>query len=132
MLYSKIVEIDCRVIPTLPGKCELKEQASKWRIVDGDTGEKLYVTKELDRSKLRQDLKQLKDEGIDSIAVALAHSYTYKHHELEVGEVAKELGRLPLFEGLLNTKLCRFQTHLIVSRGYSNGSFGAKRLYSLR
>lgn len=92
MLYSEIVEVDCRVIPTLPGKCELKEQASKWRIVNGDTGEKMYITRELNRETLRNDLKQIKDKGIDSIAVALAHSYTYKYHELEVGDVAKELG----------------------------------------
>lgn len=93
-MYSEVVEVDCRVVPTLPGKCELKEKASKWRIVDGDTGEKLYVTRELDKETLFQDLKNIKDKGIDSIAVALAHSYTYKEHELEVGKVAEELGTL--------------------------------------
>lgn len=92
MLYSAVVEVDCRVMPTLPDKCELKEQASKWRIVDGDTGERMYITRELNKDSLRKDLKEIKDRGIDSIAVALAHSYTYKDHELEVGEVARELG----------------------------------------
>lgn len=91
-MYSEIVEVDCRVIPVLPGKCELKEQANKWRIVDGDTGEKMYVTRELDKDSLRKDLKLIKSKGINSIAVALAHSYTYRDHELEVGEIAKELG----------------------------------------
>lgn len=70
----------------------MKEKANKWRIVDGDTGEKLYVTRELNKKSLREDLKEIKNKGIDSIAVALAHSYTYKDHELEVGEIAKELG----------------------------------------
>lgn len=79
-------------MPVLPGKCKLNELASKWRIVDGDTGEKIYITRELDKEKLRHDLKLIKNKGIDSIAVALAHSYTYRDHELEVGEIAKELG----------------------------------------
>lgn len=92
VLYSDVVEADCRVIPLLPGKCELGEMASQWRVVDGDTGEKLYVTRELDKETLRKDLQLIKDKGINSIAVALAHSYTYRGHELEIGEIAKELG----------------------------------------
>lgn len=116
MLYSEIVEVDCRVIPILPGKCELNDQASKWRIVNGYTGEKLYITKELDKEVLRQELKRIKDKGIDSIAVALAHSYTYEGHELEVGEVAKEIGGLTHAEVINKLKtLNRFQSHFFIS-----------------
>lgn len=59
----------------------------------GTTGEDLYVVKELDVDAIRRDLSELKKRtGIDSIAVVLAHSYTYRDHELQIGEIAKELG----------------------------------------
>lgn len=89
------MEANCRVIPALPGKCALGDKASKWRKVLGETGEELLVTSELNKESLRQDLSKIKNEmGINSIAVALAHSYTYKDHEIEVGKIAKELGKL--------------------------------------
>ncbi|CAG9813200.1 unnamed protein product [Phaedon cochleariae] len=92
ILYSEVVEVDCRIIPVLEGKCRLGELAKNWRQVDGKTGEKFYVTRELDREEIRRSLRQIKEKGIDSISVALAHSYTYYDHELEVGEIAKEIG----------------------------------------
>lgn len=88
-----MVEIDCRVIPVLEGKCELGNEMQNWRIVKGNTGEKFYITKELVKDDVKRSLVNLKQKGIDSISVALAHSYTYFEHELEVGEIAKEIGR---------------------------------------
>lgn len=58
----------------------------------GETGEELYVTQELDVHKLKTDLQQLKETGIDSIAVALAHSYTFHEHEKQIEKVAQDLG----------------------------------------
>lgn len=92
VLYSEVVEVDCRVIPVLPRKCELGDQASKWKIVNGETGEQLYITNDLNVDDIRKDLKCVKDKGINSIAVALAHSYMYAEHELQVGKIAEELG----------------------------------------
>lgn len=46
----------------------------------------------LDESGLRQDLERLKKAGYNSLAVVLAHSYTFPDHEVFVGKVAKELG----------------------------------------
>lgn len=91
-LYSEVVEINCRVIPVLEGKCELGDQTKDWRIVEGNTGEKFYVTKELIEDEVKKSLMKVKQGGIDSISVALAHSYTYFEQELEVGRIAKELG----------------------------------------
>lgn len=92
-LYSEVVEIDCRVIPVLEGKCELGDEIKNWRIVQGNTGENFYITKELVKDDVKNSLLNLKDKGINSISVVLAHSYTYFEHELEVGKIAKELGR---------------------------------------
>lgn len=74
VLYSKVVEVKCRVVPALPGKCSLDN--SKWRKVKGSTDEFFYVTQELDETTLIKDLKSLKEDGIASLAVVLAHSYS--------------------------------------------------------
>lgn len=58
----------------------------------GETGETLYVTRELDSNALREELMKIKSMGINSIAVALAHSYTFKDHEISVGKIAQEIG----------------------------------------
>ncbi|CAK9830305.1 OPLAH [Anthophora retusa] len=90
VLYKKVVEVKCRVIPALPSKCQL--ETKKWRRVKGSTGEDLFVTEELDEERLKQDLDELKRSGIESLAVVLAHSYTYSEHEVRVGELARLAG----------------------------------------
>ncbi|KAF5278020.1 hypothetical protein FQA39_LY18417 [Lamprigera yunnana] len=93
VLHSDVVEVNCRVIPALEGKCKLDETTTaKWKVVEGNTGEKLYIVNDLDREEIRQDLRVVKNKGINSIAVALAHSYLYSEHEKEIGQIAEELG----------------------------------------
>lgn len=75
VLYEKVVEVNCRVIPASAGKCQLDNK--KWRRVKGSTGEDLFVTRELDEEKLKLDLEELRRSGIESLAVVLAHSYTF-------------------------------------------------------
>lgn len=88
------MEVDCRIIPELPGKCKLDQllNNTECKLVEGDTGEKFYILKELNQVEIRNDLMKIKEDGIDSVAVVFAHSYAYKWHELEVGKIAKELG----------------------------------------
>ncbi|KAH0569179.1 5-oxoprolinase [Cotesia glomerata] len=90
VLYSRVVEVKCRVVPSLPDKCSLDN--SNWRKVKGSTGEVLFVIQELDESALINDLKSLKEDGIESLAVVLAHSYTFTDHELKIGKIAREMG----------------------------------------
>lgn len=78
VLYKYVIGIKCRVIPALPGKCLMENQS--WRRVKGSTGEDLFVTQELDETQLKEDLKELRDLGIESLAVVLAHSYTFVNH----------------------------------------------------
>ncbi|KAG5890200.1 hypothetical protein JTB14_010662 [Gonioctena quinquepunctata] len=92
ILYTDVVEVDCRVIPVLEGKCNLGNQTNHWRIVEGKTGEKFYVTRELDVEEVKRDLKRISERGIKSISIALAHSYTYYEHEIQVGKIAEEIG----------------------------------------
>lgn len=79
VLYEEVVEVDCRVVPALPGQCLLMGighgEWSNWHHVTGTTGEELLVCQELNEDTLRKDLIVLKEKGINSIAVVLAHSY---------------------------------------------------------
>ncbi|KAK4885928.1 hypothetical protein RN001_002199 [Aquatica leii] len=92
VLHSEVVEVNCRIIPTLDGICELGEISLKWKVVKGNTGETLYVINDINREEVRRDLMRIKNKGINSIAVALAHSYLYADHEKEIGKIAEELG----------------------------------------
>lgn len=87
------MEVDCRIIPKLDGKCQLNEIASNWRIIQGTTGEDFYITKDVCPEEVRDSLIELKRTGIDSIAIVLAHSYAFAEHEKVIGRIAKELGR---------------------------------------
>ena len=89
VLYEEIVEVDESVF--LDRKDCLIDK-SKWRKVIGTTEEHLFVERELDEHTLIEDLKRLRNLGIDSLAVALMHSYTFREHEERVEEIAKELG----------------------------------------
>jgi 5-oxoprolinase (ATP-hydrolysing) len=46
----------------------------------------------IDEPVIRADLQKLYNDGFRSVAVVLAHSYTFPEHELLVGKVASSLG----------------------------------------
>lgn len=82
VLYSEVVEVQVRVVPALPDKCEMSKNT--WRKVKGSTGEDLYVTQELNEEELNENLKRLKNNGIESLAVVLMHSYTLDPNFLRI------------------------------------------------
>ncbi|XP_008186368.1 5-oxoprolinase [Acyrthosiphon pisum] len=93
VLYEEVLEIDCRVINLKCEKCdELTPIWSDKPIVQGVTGEDILILKQIDETALKNDLTLLRSKGINSIAVALMHSYTYNEHERTVGRIAKEVG----------------------------------------
>ncbi|KAJ9123894.1 hypothetical protein QFC22_000682 [Naganishia vaughanmartiniae] len=64
----------------------------KERIVRGISGEAVHVITPLDEGQTRRDLEKLYADGYRSIAVVLAHSYTFPEHELAIGRIAREVG----------------------------------------
>ena len=68
MLYKTVVEIDARYDA---GGNELKP---------------------VDIDRVRKDLQAVYDTGIRCCAVVLMHGYRYTNHELQVGQIAKEIG----------------------------------------
>ncbi|XP_076111400.1 5-oxoprolinase-like isoform X2 [Mytilus galloprovincialis] len=87
-LYEDVIEIEERVV-FHQDICEIKKQCPT---VTGSTGEKLEIWKQVNITKLKEDLKKLLQKGIKSLAVVLLHSYMFSDHEREVGQVAMEMG----------------------------------------
>ncbi|KAI0036356.1 5-oxoprolinase [Vararia minispora EC-137] len=61
-------------------------------VVRGISGEAVRILKRPDESAVKVDLQRLYDSGYRSIAVVLAHSYTFPDHELAIGHLAREVG----------------------------------------
>lgn len=99
VLYEKVVEVDERIIPC--PKDVATERYPECRLVEGTTGEHFRVLQELNMPQVAKDLEDLWQDGYKSLAVVLLHSYAYPAHELQVGQLALEMG----FSVALSSKL---------------------------
>ncbi|EXJ73728.1 5-oxoprolinase (ATP-hydrolyzing) [Cladophialophora psammophila CBS 110553] len=101
VLYQKVVEIDERV--TLedyaedPERHKTKTETSHADykhsdLVQGLSGEAVRILRRPEEDKIKQQLKELYDEGFRSIAVCLMHGYTFPAHEALVGKLARDTG----------------------------------------
>ncbi|GAQ91252.1 oxoprolinase [Klebsormidium nitens] len=104
-LYERVIEVDERVQLALDSEGTSGEKASERgtasgnsgeedgaRQVQGVSGEYVDVVRPLEVEALRPALQAVLDEGIDSLAVVLMHSYTFPEHEQIIGDLAKEMG----------------------------------------
>ncbi|KAJ5087100.1 hypothetical protein NUU61_008407 [Penicillium alfredii] len=99
MLPEGVVEVNERVIP-----CHHAADSgcfSDSRVVEGITGETFRVVQELDLAQVRAELQRLKEQGYQSLSVALLHSFAYPNHELQIGRLAEQMG----FSVTLSSKL---------------------------
>ncbi|KAJ5379670.1 uncharacterized protein N7496_002098 [Penicillium cataractarum] len=99
VLPEGVVEVNERVVPCHPAADENCFSGS--RIVEGITGEKFRVVQELDLAQVRTELQRLKEQGYQSLSVALVHSFAYPDHEIQIGEIAEQMG----FSVTLSSKL---------------------------
>lgn len=88
VLYDCVIEADERVVLCRDDCCLDLDTPQ----CSGSTHEKVTIVKHLDIQRLKADLQKVLSLGIKSLAVALLHSYTFKEHELLVGQCATELG----------------------------------------
>jgi 5-oxoprolinase (ATP-hydrolysing) len=88
LLYEKVIEVDERIILTQNQRI----LPPHVKVIQGVTGEGLYVEKPLNVDSLKPTLQNILNSGIDSIAVVLMHAYIYPEHELAIGELAGKLG----------------------------------------
>ncbi|KAF2862235.1 5-oxoprolinase [Piedraia hortae CBS 480.64] len=99
-LYKCVVEVEERV--TLEDYAEDPErkvtdvmgleQAAEGGVVRGLSGEAVRVLQKPDEKRVREQLQEVYDSGLRSIAVCLMHGYTFPHHEALIGRLAKDIG----------------------------------------
>ncbi|KAF7190799.1 hypothetical protein HII31_07958 [Pseudocercospora fuligena] len=101
VLYKKVVEIDERV--TLEDYAEdpernntdaktIEEAGKDAELVKGLSGETVRILQRPEEETIRNQLQEVFDSGLKSIAVCLMHGYTYPQHEALVGKIAREIG----------------------------------------
>ncbi|XP_017466157.1 PREDICTED: 5-oxoprolinase [Rhagoletis zephyria] len=88
-LYKTVVEISCRIVPEQSNRCKLEHT---WRALEGTSGAKYLEMQPVDVANVRASLQEVREQGITSVSVVLAHSFACPVHELQVGAIAKELG----------------------------------------
>ncbi|KAG5366566.1 5-oxoprolinase [Yarrowia sp. B02] len=79
-LYEVVFEVDERVVPDAAGE------------VTGATGEKYHVTQAPEKAAVVAELEKIKASGIESLAIAFMHGYSFTEHEETVAKWARELG----------------------------------------
>lgn len=97
VLYKKVVEIDERVTLEDYAEDPKRNQTNVKAggddvLVSGLSGEAIRILKKPAKDEIRQQLQEVFDSGLKSIAVCLMHGYTYPNHEALIGEVAREIG----------------------------------------
>uniref|UniRef100_A0AC34RIK5 5-oxoprolinase n=1 Tax=Panagrolaimus sp. JU765 TaxID=591449 RepID=A0AC34RIK5_9BILA len=88
MLYDEVYEVEERIYLDDP-TCEMD---LKFEQKVGLNGQKVIIAQEIDESKLCGNFEKAAEKGIQSIAVALLHSYIYPEHEKTVKRIALEHG----------------------------------------
>lgn len=97
VLFSEVREIDERV--TIEGfdediygtvKTDVKEIPGV--LVRGSSGDLMRILKPLDEEAVKATLLELREQGIDTIAICFTHSHIYSEHEEKVGRLAEDAG----------------------------------------
>ncbi|KAH8812532.1 Hydantoinase B/oxoprolinase-domain-containing protein [Xylogone sp. PMI_703] len=96
VLYSDVREIDERVTV----ECFDEDVFGTHRpseeipgvLVRSSSGDMIRILKPLDEESVRAALKELRQQGVDTIAICFAHSYIFPDHEARVGQLAVEEG----------------------------------------
>ncbi|KAI1657593.1 Hydantoinase B/oxoprolinase-domain-containing protein [Daldinia decipiens] len=97
LLYETVVEVSERITVeefdedvTRDSRPPLQEIPGV--LVKGITGDILRIIRPLNETEVREKLAKIKAEGIETLAICLAHSYLYPNHENRIAEIAKEMG----------------------------------------
>ncbi len=85
--YAETVEINERIRPVAE-----KDDLQISDIKTGISGDRFIILKKPNRDQVRNDLQNLYNKGIRSIAVILMHGYSFHEHEKIIGEIAREIG----------------------------------------
>lgn len=96
VLYEQVVEVDERVTmedyTEDPRSFKTEATPETTDLVTAVTGETIRVMQRPDLNHVRISLQSLWSQGFRSIAIVFVHSYAYPVHELQVGQLATEMG----------------------------------------
>lgn len=99
VLYSEVFEVQERVVPETCFDSELRRLKMRHPstvdiagTVVGTSGEKVLIAEPLNVERVRADLKHIYDQGFRSVAVCLMHSYIFPDHELQIRNLALDMG----------------------------------------
>lgn len=60
--------------------------------MEGAGGSRYLEMAPVDECAVRRSLTKVREEGISSVAIVLAHNYSCPEHEIKIGLIAKDLG----------------------------------------
>lgn len=95
-MYTTVVEVDERV--TVEGFDEdidglfADSKPEPGVLEEGTNGRLMRILQPLDETRLSAQLRQLRQEGFDTVAICFVHSYAYPQHEARAGELAVQAG----------------------------------------
>ncbi|RAK98170.1 5-oxoprolinase [Aspergillus ibericus CBS 121593] len=117
-LYSDVFEVDERVALRNCADTDLRSMDLSSpradREVVGTSGETVQIIRSLDVESTELYLRKICAEGFRSVAVCLMHAYTFPDHELQIRDLAKQIG----FENVSLSHVVSQRTK-IVPRGNS-------------
>ena len=111
-LFAEVLEVDERV--------KIVKKPSENSIV-GITNEYFEIVKPLNIESIKSSLLELRGKGIDTLAISLVHSYSFRDHETQIESLAKTLGFtcislgssiMPLFKFLPRTSTACIDAYL--------------------
>ncbi|KAI9986820.1 hypothetical protein PInf_025781 [Phytophthora infestans] len=85
-LYDSVIEVDERLQLINNDKDRVATDEK------GISGDYIRVIKDLDVEDLTKQLQAARDDGVESVAIVLLHSYTFPRHEEKVRDIATKLG----------------------------------------
>ncbi|KAI2882722.1 hypothetical protein CBS63078_6372 [Aspergillus niger] len=95
-LYSDVFEVDERVTLRNCTDTDLRSMDLSsppvLRELTGTSGETVQIIKTLDLEPVEVYLRKIYTDGYRSIAVCLMHAYTFPDHELQIRELAQQIG----------------------------------------
>ncbi|CAO2651751.1 Nn.00g000340.m01.CDS01 [Neocucurbitaria sp. VM-36] len=116
-LFDDVLEIDERVTlhDSTEDKATLRDpKRSSYDLQKGVGGEAIRVLRPVDSTHARQGLQALFDKGVRSLAITLINSYTFPNHELQIADIAKDIGF-----SQISVSSQIFPMIRAISRGYS-------------
>ncbi|KAI4628332.1 hypothetical protein J4E80_002470 [Alternaria sp. BMP 0032] len=94
-LFDDVLEIDERVTlhDSTEDKSTLRDpNRDSYNLERGVGGEAIRVLRPIDSTHAREGLQALFDKGVRSLAITLINSYTFPNHELQVADIARNIG----------------------------------------